>query len=96
MHKIVFEKMKGRDWTGRVFMQKQLSKGFFKKDFLRNFAKFSGKHLCRKNETQAQAFSCHFYKICKIAFVAEHHQTVSDYSSINSSEQRICKRNGKL
>ena len=36
-------------------------------------------------------------EICKNTFFAEHHRTiVSDYSSINSSEGRINKRNGKL
>ena len=29
-------------------MQKQLSEGFFKKRFMRNFAEFTKKHLCRK------------------------------------------------
>ena len=35
-----------------------------KKDVLRNFAKFTGKHLCQslfiKKETLAQVFSCEF------------------------------------
>ena len=61
--------MKGCGWTERVFMQKQLSEGFFKKGVLRNFAKISRKHLCRKNETQAQDFSCDFCEICKIPFL---------------------------
>ena len=66
--------------TERVFMQKQLSKSFFKKGVVRNFAKFTIKHLCRKNETVAPVFSCDFCEICKITFFAEH------YSSISSSE----------
>ena len=43
-----------------------------KKDVLRNFAKFTGKHLCQsvffKKETLAQAFSCEFSEISKNAF----------------------------
>ena len=30
-----------------MFMPKQPSKGFFKKDVMRNFAEFTRKHLCR-------------------------------------------------
>ena len=33
--------------TRKVFMQKQLSKGFFKKGVMRNFAEFIRNHLCR-------------------------------------------------
>ena len=29
----------------KVFMQKQPSKGFFKKDLIRNFAEFTSKHV---------------------------------------------------
>ena len=54
-----------------------------KKGVLRNFAKFTGKHLCQslffnkvadlacnfiKKETLAQVFSCEFYKISKNTF----------------------------
>ena len=57
-------------------MQKQPPEVFCKNGVLRNFAKFSGKHLCEslffnkacnfiKKETQAQAFSCEFCKISK-------------------------------
>ena len=92
MHKIVFKKMKGCGWTERVFMQKQLSEGFFKKSVLRNFAKISRKHLCRKNETQAQDFSCDFCEICKITFFAEHHQTVSDYTVLIVVKREQTKR----
>ena len=51
-------------------------------DILRNFAKFTGKHLCRsfffnkvagiKNETLAQVFSCKFYEIFKNTLFTEH------------------------
>ena len=59
---IVFEKMKGHGGTERVFMQTQTSEAFFKKGVLRNFAKFTRKHLCKKNETLVQVFSCEFYQ----------------------------------
>ena len=46
-----------------------------KKGVLRNFAKFTEKHLCQglffnfiKKETMAQVFSCEFYEISKNAF----------------------------
>ena len=49
---------------------------FCKKGVLRNFAKFTGKHLCQslffknffKKETLAQVFSCEFCKISKNTF----------------------------
>ena len=45
---------------------------FFKKGVLRNFAKFTGKHLCQslfiKKETLAQVFSCEFCEISKNTF----------------------------
>ena len=76
---IVSEKMKGRGGTERVFMQTQTSEGFFKKVVLRNFATFTRKHLCEKNETLVQLFSCEFYQICKnICFAEHHHSTASD------------------
>ena len=44
------------------------------KDVLRNFAKFTGKHLCQclsfnKKDTLAQAFSCEFCEILKTPFL---------------------------
>ena len=56
---------------------------FYKKGVLKNFAKFTRKHLCLsllqaeaysfiKKETLAQVFSCEFYKIFKNTFLAEH------------------------
>ena len=45
---------------------------FCEKGFLRNFAKFTGKHLCQslffKKETLAQMFSCQFCEISKNTF----------------------------
>ena len=55
--------------------QKQPPKVFYKKDVLKNFAKFTGKHLCQslffnkvtgrnfmKRETLAQVFSCELFR----------------------------------
>ena len=50
-------------------MQKQVSERFFKKGVMRNFVKFTRKHLCRKDETLAQFFSFDFCEICKIIFL---------------------------
>ena len=78
-------------------MQKQPSEGFFKKGVMRNFAKFTRKHLYPKNETLAQVFSYEFCEIYKNTFFAEHQRTAAfDYSSISSSEGKIGQRNGKL
>ena len=50
---------------------------FCKKGALRNFAKFTGKHLCQslcnfiKKETLVQVFSCDFCKIFKNTFYSE-------------------------
>ena len=46
-------------------MVKQLSEGFFKKDALRNFAKFTRKHLYQN----LLVFSCQFCGICKNTFL---------------------------
>ena len=56
-----------------------------RKGVLRNFAKFTGKHLCQslsfnkvvpynfiKKETVAQLFSCEFCEIFKNTFLTEH------------------------
>ena len=53
-------------------------KVFYKTDILKNFAKFTGKHLCQslfsrsvtslKKETVAQLFSCEFCEIFKNSF----------------------------
>ena len=60
------------------------------KGVLRNFAKFTGKHLCKslfllqpqacnfiKKETLAQVFSCEFCEISKNTFFTEHLQTTA-------------------
>ena len=53
---------------------------FYKKGALENFAKFTGKHLCRpqacnfinKETLLAQVFSCEFCEIFKKTFFTEH------------------------
>ena len=83
-----------RDLTIKSYLNK-LSKMFIfrsshrmcsiKKGILRNFSKFTGKHLCQslffnkvaachfiKKETLAQVFSCEFWEISKNIFFTEH------------------------
>ena len=52
--------------------KKQPPEVFCKKSVLRNFAKFTGKHLCQslyfKIEALAQVFSCEFCEISKNTF----------------------------
>ena len=65
------------EWLNLV-LQKQPPEVFYKKKVLRNFAKFTGKHLCQsryfnkvdfiKIETLAQVISCEFYEISKNTF----------------------------
>ena len=66
-----------------------------KKGVLRNFVKFSGKHLCQslfmpqacnfiKKESLAQVFSCEFFEIFKSTFFTEHlRATASGYLRIS-------------
>ena len=72
-----------------------LPKVFFKKGFLKNFAKFTGKHLCRslhkvadlrlatllKKETPTQVLSCEFCKIFKNSLAYRAHLAVTSVSS---------------
>ena len=66
-------------------IQKQLTEVFLQKGVLKNFAKFTGKHLCQchffnkviKKETLAQVFPCEFYEISKNAFFTEHLRTTT-------------------
>ena len=63
-----------------------------KKDILKNFPKFTGKHLCQslfliklqteacdfiKKETLAQVFSCKFFETFKSAFFTDHLRTTA-------------------
>ena len=48
----------------KMNQQKQPSEVFYKKDVLKHFAKFTGKHLCQSiKEILAQVFSCESYEI---------------------------------
>ena len=58
------------------------TRGVLMKDVLRNFAKFTGKHLCQslnfiKKETLAQVFSSEFCEISKNTFFTEHLRTTA-------------------
>ena len=67
-----------------MLWQKQHLRCSVRKGVLRNFAKFTGKHLCQsfnkvaeacnfiKKETLAQVFSFEFCKISKNTFFTEH------------------------
>ena len=50
-------------------MQKQPPELFCKKGVLRNFAKFTGKHLCQKLFFNKVVFSCEFCEISKNTFL---------------------------
>ena len=74
-------------------LQKQPPELFYKKSVLKNFAKFTRKHLCQslffnkvaglrpKRETLAQVFSCEFSEIFKNTFFTEHHQATPSAST---------------
>ena len=66
------------------------------KGVLRNFKKFTGKHLCQslffnkfaglnfiKKETLAQVFSCDFFEISKSTFFTEHLWTTASVAFLN-------------
>ena len=74
-------------WISKIRINFQV---FCKKDVLRNFAKFTGKHLCQslffnkglacnfiKKETLAQVFSFEFCEISKNTFSTEHLRTTA-------------------
>ena len=55
------------------FTEAVAKKCSIRKGVLRNFAKFTEKHLCQSltKETLAQVFSCEFYEISKNTFFTE-------------------------
>ena len=64
---------------------------FVQKGVLRNFLKFTGKHLCQslffnkvKKEALAQVFSCKFCKTSKNIFSTEHFPTTASAKLIIS------------
>ena len=72
--------------SNSIYLQKQPPEVFCKKHFLKNFAKFTGKHMCQslffnkvagglhfiKKETLAHVFSFQFCEISKNTFFTEH------------------------
>ena len=61
-----------------------------KKGVLKNFLKFTGKHLCHsrffnKKDTLAQVFSCEFCEISKKTFLTKHLWATASVSLMNSS-----------
>ena len=61
-----------------IYRSSQPPEVFCKKGVLRNFAKFTGKHLCQRpasllKKTLAQLLSCEFREIFKNTFFTEHH-----------------------
>ena len=75
--------IKKKTISGNVKYRSSRTEVFCKKDVLRNFAKFTGKHLCQrlffnkvaglackfiKKESLAQVFSCEFCEISKNTF----------------------------
>ena len=66
-----------------------------KKGVLRNFTKFTGKHLCQrlfiKKETLAQVFSCVFCAISKNTFFIEHLRTTTSVPKRPSYNFWHCK-----
>ena len=79
--------------VGTFFLaQKQPPEVFYKKAGLENFAKFTGKHLCKslfliklqasacnfiKKETLSQEFSCEFCEISKNTCILRNFQEIS-------------------
>ena len=72
-----------------------------KKHLCRNLffdqVKFCRSGTLLKTSLWRKVFFCEICEICSNTFLVEHHQTTaSDYSSMNSREERIGKRNLKL
>ena len=71
-----------------------------KKGVLRNFAKFTGKHLCQslfiKKETLAQMFSCQFRNISKNTFYYKQLRwlllCLRDFADGYSQETNTCSK----
>ena len=70
-----------RNWTGKLQITEAATGGSsVRKGVLRNFTKFTGKHMCQslffnsfiKKETLARIFSCEFCKTSKNTFFIEH------------------------
>ena len=72
-------------WNCVKLLRSRRPEVFCKKDVVRNFEKFTEKHLCQslffnkfatynfiKKEALAQVFSCEFYEISRTPFLTEH------------------------
>ena len=60
-----------------TYFQKQPPQVYYKKCVIKNFAKFTGKHMCQacnfiKKETLAEVFSCEFCEIFKNTIFGEY------------------------
>ena len=83
-------RLKTTSWSGFVLLQKP-PEVFYKKSVLKNFVKFTGKHLrpeaCNfiKKETLAQVFPCEFYEISKNTFFIEHLWTTASVIRIKAN-----------
>ena len=76
-----------------------------RKGILRNFAKFTGKHLCQshffKKETLEQVFPCEFCEICNNALFPEYLLTTASYAYVtiviySYSTYYCCKKCNQL
>ena len=99
-HLKIYNKQQWRVWTRRdldrvqskYFLKMYRSNRpevFCKKGVVRNFTKFTGKHLCQslffnfiKKETLAQVFSCQFCEISKDTFVYRTHPVAASNDPI--------------
>ena len=70
----------------RFTLKRQKWSFHVRKDVLRNFAKFTGKHMYQslffQKEALAQMFSCEFCKISNNAFFTEHLLTTASYAYV--------------
>ena len=70
----------------RFTLKRQKWSFHVRKDVLRNFAKFTGKHMYQslffKKEALPQVFPCEFYKISNNAFFTEHLLTTASYAYV--------------
>ena len=83
-HCWTFQQFFHKYWQKITKMRRSRSQMFFKIVVLKNFANFTGKHLCWslflimlqdkacKEETQTQVFSCIFAKYFRTPFFTEH------------------------
>ena len=90
----------------KVFVKSSHRRCSVRKGALRNFAKFTGKHLCQslffKKETLAHVFSCEVCKISKNNFFTEYLWTIASIfvetrlklGSLQGIEETVIYRGG--